>query len=99
MPLYLINARDKANARELRMESRPAHLDYLRAAGASLRMAGPVLGEDGETVIGSGIVIEAETLEDAERWATQDPYAKAGLFQSVEILPFKWVLGDGKPDA
>ena len=99
MPLYLINARDKPGSQELRANSRPDHLDYLRAAGERVRMAGPVFREDGKTVAGSAILIACDSLEAAELWAAQDPYAHAGLFQSVEILPFKWVLGEGGPEA
>jgi uncharacterized protein YciI len=29
----------------------------------------------------------------AEAWAKDDPYAKAGLFASVELIPWKRVIG------
>lgn len=96
MPLYLINARDKANATAIRMENRPAHLDWAKTHSDRILMAGPVFADDGETFAGSTFVVEFENLEAAERWAAQDPYAKAGLFHSVEIVPFKWLLGDGR---
>ena len=59
---------------------------------------GPVLAEDGETFAGSTFVVEFDTLADAKAWAQADPYARAGLFETVEIRPFKWLLGGGKPD-
>ena len=58
-------------------------------------MAGPVLSDDGQTMIGSTFVIEFETLNEAKTWATEDPYAKAGLFEHTEIIPFIWLIGDG----
>jgi uncharacterized protein YciI len=29
----------------------------------------------------------------AQSWADNDPYAKAGLFESVELIPWKRVIG------
>ncbi|MEM5515852.1 YciI family protein [Henriciella sp. AS95] len=97
MPQFLINARDKAGALELRMANRPAHLEWLKAHAEKILMVGPVFADDGETFAGSALVVEFETLHEAENWAARDPYAQAGLFQSVEIMPFKWVMGSGKP--
>lgn len=96
MPQFLLNARDKPNALELRMANRQAHLEWAKSHSNMILMAGPVFADDGETFAGSTFVVEFETLEQVEAWAAQDPYAKAGLFQSVEIMPFKWLLGDGK---
>jgi len=41
---------------------------------------------------GSLLVYEGER-EGAEAWAAADPYAQAGLFQSVEIRAWKKVVG------
>ena len=99
MPLFLVNARDKPDSLALRMENRPDHLDWAKAHAGKIRMAGPVFADDGESFAGSTFVVEFDTLDDAKRWAAEDPYAKAGLFASVEIVPFKWLLGEGKPGA
>ena len=98
MAQFLINARDKAGALSLRMENRPAHLDWAKAHAEKILMAGPVFADDGETFAGSTFVVEFPTLADAKAWATDDPYAKADLFETVEIRPFRWLLGGGKPE-
>jgi len=67
------------------------------AYGQQIAMAGPVFAEDGESMIGSTFVIAFDTLNEARVWAAADPYARAGLFARVEIAPFKWLLGAGKP--
>jgi uncharacterized protein YciI len=41
---------------------------------------------------GSLVVIEAASLQDAQKLAAGDPFAKAGLFASVEIRPWLWSL-------
>ena len=46
---------------------------------------------------GSTFVISFDGLEDARAWAAEDPYAKVGLFDRVEVIPFRWTLGGGKP--
>ena len=55
-------------------------------------MAGPFLTEGGE-MAGSLIILNVETLEQARNWAANDPYAKAGLFQSVDLREWKKVIG------
>ena len=95
MPLFLVNARDKANSADLRQATRQAHLEWAGESRHKIAMAGPVLSDDGETMIGSTFVIEFETLEEAKTWAAEDPYAQAGLFERTEIIPFIWLIGDG----
>ena len=48
-------------------------------------------GADGKP-IGSLVAVEAHDRAGAEQIAAGDPYAKAGLFESVEILPWNWVF-------
>ena len=95
MPLFLFNARDKANSTELRLANRQAHLEWAGEYSHRIAMAGPVLSDDGEAMIGSTFVIEFDTRDEVEAWAAEDPYAKAGLFERTEIIPFLWLVGDG----
>lgn len=97
MAQFLINARDKAGALDVRMANRPAHLEWAKAHSEHILMAGPVFAEDGETFAGSTFVVEFDSLADARAWAEDDPYAKAGLFDTVEIRPFRWLIGEGRP--
>ena len=85
--LFVISAMDKPGAIALRQATRDAHLDYVKRT-AQVRLGGPYLDEAG-TMIGSLLILEAADLEAAEAWAKDDPYAKAGLFQSAMITPWK----------
>ena len=87
---------DKPDALPIRKAHRPEHLAYLQGLGDALKFAGPFTAEDGETMTGSLVVIEAPSLTEAREIAGGDPFAKAGLFASVEIRPWKWSLG--KPE-
>lgn len=90
--LFAITCLDKPDSGHIRMENRPAHLDFAKAAGDRLKMGGPLLSDDGERMIGSMLVVDAADRAELGAWLEQDPYAKAGLFESVTIRPFKWLL-------
>lgn len=72
---------------------RPQHLAFIEEAGSLVKMAGPILNDTG-TPVGSLLIIEAEDEEAAHAFLAQDPYANAGLFQSVEVRMVKPLLGD-----
>ncbi|MGM0585961.1 MAG: YciI family protein [Pseudomonadota bacterium] len=90
MPHILI-CRDRPGALEVRKANREAHLAYVEETGA-VRFAGPMLDESGE-MCGSVLMLDLDERQEAEAWAEGDPYAKAGLFESVEIKGFKPVVG------
>lgn len=96
MPLFILNARDKADSLELRMANRPQHLEWAGGFADKIRMAGPVFADDGVTFAGSVFIMEMESLDAVKAWAAEDPYAKAGLFETTEIRPCAWLIGDGK---
>ncbi len=96
MALFAIICTDKPReGLRLRRQISPGHVDWLKALGGTVRLAGPFLDENGDPA-GSLIVIEAASLAEAEKIAGGDPYAQGGVFSSVEIRPFKWLLGQGK---
>jgi uncharacterized protein YciI len=90
--LYALICTDKPNSLALRKEKRPEHVAYLNSLGDTLKLAGPFTEADGEAMNGSLVVIEAASLQAAKEIAAGDPYAKAGLFASVEIRPWIWTL-------
>lgn len=90
--LFAVTCLDKPESGPLRQANRPAHLEYAKAAGDTLKMGGPLLSDDGERMIGSLLVLDVADRAAAEAWCAADPYAKAGLFESVTIRPFKWLL-------
>ena len=91
---FAISCIDKPGALELRMATRPAHIDYLKTFEHAVKLAGPCLADDGETMIGSLIVLEAEDRAAADAFSAADPYTLAGLFESVLIRHWKWTIGN-----
>lgn len=89
--LFAIVALDKPASEELRKANRADHLDYLKTFGADLKAAGPFLDDNG-TMIGSLVIIEREDKAAAEAFCAGDPYARAGLFQSVKVRVWRWAI-------
>ena len=92
--LFAIFCTDRPGRSELRAAQRPAHLAFLEEHVAELFSAGAALDPDGKPC-GSLLVIEAADRAAAEAFAAADPYARAGLFESTVIRPFRLVFKDG----
>jgi len=88
--LIALIARDKAGALQTRKENRADHLAYIEATGV-VAQAGPLI-VDGE-MAGSLVILDVDSMDDAQEWADNDPYAKAGLFSGVELVEWKKVIG------
>ena len=89
--LFALICTDKPDSVDLRMNNRPDHLAFLNGLGDRLKAGGPFVNDAGAP-IGSLVVIEANDQAEAEQIAAEDPYAKAGLFKSVEIKAWNWLL-------
>lgn len=89
--LIALMAKDKAGALQTRKDNRDAHVAYLKESGV-VAQAGPFLDAAGE-MCGSLVVLDVEDMQAAEKWASHDPYAKAGLFASVELIQWNKVIG------
>ncbi len=89
--LHVIIAHDKPEHLEVRKANRDAHLAYLKESGV-VAQAGPLLDAQGQ-MAGSLLVLDVADMDAAHDWAAADPYAKAGLFRTVDIHPWNRVIG------
>ena len=87
---FALLCRDKPGALQTRLDNRDAHLAYARASGVVF-LAGPLIEEG--AMVGSLVIVEGETIAAAQEFAANDPYARAGLFDSVTISEWKRVIG------
>jgi uncharacterized protein YciI len=92
MALFVFHGLDKAGGLDLRLATRTAHLDWIKGLDPVVKIGGPMLSDDGQTPLGSMLVIEAETLDAAKAVFAQDPYALAGLWASTSVRPFNWLI-------
>ena len=96
---YVIHARDRENSLEARLATRPAHLARLRLLldQGRLLVAGPLPAIDAEDpgpagYSGSLVIARFESLAAARAWAREDPCLEAGVYDSVDVWPYKRVL-------
>jgi uncharacterized protein YciI len=93
--LFAFMGKDRPDGLQTRMDARPDHVEFLKALNAdgTLKFAGPFL-DDAQKPCGSLVVIDAADLASAKRVFVGDPYAKAGLFQSTEVIAWNWVFNN-----
>lgn len=72
-------------------ETRPLHREYLKKLldTGHIAISGPFTDDKGGL-----LVYEADTLEEAEGYVSNDPFAKAGVFVRWTIRPWKIVMAN-----
>ena len=93
--LFSLVCIDRTGSLDLRMATRPAHIAFLETYQSKLVHAGAMLDLDGRPC-GSILIIDVEDRAAAEGFASADPYAKAGLFESNVIRGFRTAFKDGE---
>jgi uncharacterized protein YciI len=86
--LYAFHLLDRADAGPLRVQMRPAHKKYLAAVADRIAFAGPLLADDGQTMIGSLLVIDFPSRDAAHRWQEDEPFTRAGVYAASSIIAF-----------
>lgn len=86
--LFIVHCLDRQGAVQDRLDNYEAHKAYLAASPVHIVISGPLLAEDGETMIGSLFLFEADSKDEVDAFNAADPFAKAGIWERVEIHPF-----------
>lgn len=96
---YAIMSTDVTNSLGQRQSARSEHLKRLHqlAEQKRLLLAGPHPAidsdEPGEAGFSGSLIVAAfDSLEQAQAWADADPYVAAGVYEKVQVKPFKRVL-------
>jgi len=96
---YVIEGYDGQDMLGARLAARAAHLARLQALQAQgrLLLAGPCPAIDAEDpgaagFSGSVVIASFDDLDAARAWADADPYVAAGVYQRVDVRPFRKVL-------
>ncbi len=90
--MFMVHCKDKPGHQQTRLDNRPAHVEFLKANLDKIVIAGPLQTEDRQGMIGSMLVIDVPDRAALDAFLAADPYAKAGLFESVTATPYKKVL-------
>lgn len=89
--LFAIHALDKPGALPARLAHYDAHKAFLSdtsASGVQIVMSGPLVAQDGATMIGSLFLVEAMDLATVERFNAADPFHAAGIWERIAITGF-----------
>jgi uncharacterized protein YciI len=95
MANFVVYALDKPHREAARLEHRSAHRARLREHDhpVVVRVGGPLLDGDG-AMIGSLLIVEAQSAAEVEKFVAEDPYVTADVYASVAIHPYNWGLGN-----
>jgi uncharacterized protein YciI len=87
--MFVILGFDGPEGEARRKIYRPAHLAKMEPLDQQGRvvLAGPLTDK-----AGSLIIIEADSLDEAQKFAQEDPYTVNGVFERVEVHPFTQVF-------
>jgi uncharacterized protein len=84
--LYIVYCEDDSRvSARIRSTHKEAHLAYLAQHANLIVLGGAMLAEDGETRIGSTLILNVESLEEAKAFSESEPFRQAGLYKSVSI--------------
>lgn len=93
---FMIYSVDKPNSKPIRDEHRAAHFAFLEKHQERLLASGGLQDDAGERFIGSCILLDVDTREQAQAFVNEDPFTKAGLAQEVVIKRWKAAFFAGK---
>lgn len=90
---YLVICRDIDNSSGLRTEHLQAHLSYIETIMDCIQVAGPIVEEASGEYRSSCFIYQTTSKDHALKLLHNDPYYRAGIYQSVSINEFKAVAG------
>ena len=88
MAHFIVHCLDAPDALPRRLENYEAHKAYLAAAPVRILVSGPLMSDDGETMIGSLFLIEADARAMVEAFNAGDPFRRAGVWADIRIHRF-----------
>jgi uncharacterized protein YciI len=87
--LFVIIGYDGPDGARLRPSVRPSHLENLKPLVEQGRM---IIGGPFTDGSGSMMVVDMESEAQAQAFIRTDPYVTQGVFERVEIRPFRKVV-------
>jgi uncharacterized protein YciI len=88
---------DRPDTKALRAQTRLAHMEYIDGYRPKMVIGGALLDDDGETRVGMVLAIDLPDREAVERFMRDEPYNKAGIFETVVIRRIHKVFPEDDP--
>jgi uncharacterized protein YciI len=87
--MFIATMDSRTGTLETRVRLKPAHDRYWEKFMPVLRLAGPMLSDDGETRLGQVLLLDVADRSTAEDIVTKDPFFAAGLFTDLVVRRFR----------
>lgn len=100
--LYMIYGIDRAGGDEVRQAARAEHFQYLDENEHIMVLGGATLADQDDTRTGSVLIVNVPDRAAADRFAENEPFRKAGLFESVTVTRMRrgqWFPGNAPSSA
>jgi uncharacterized protein YciI len=91
--LFFIYCRDRPGTEELRPRLAEAHWAYMDPYEGQMVARGPTLADDGERMTGSLHIVDLPDPATARRYAVEEPFHLAGVYEAVDLLAWDDALG------
>jgi uncharacterized protein YciI len=99
---YVVMAWDGTDegALDRRLATRPRHLERIEpfVDSSNALVGGAILDDDGR-MIGSVLVMDFDTRDELDDWLRNDPYTTEGVWQRVDVRPYRAAVGAWMPQA
>ena len=93
---FVVIARDGSDpeAKDRRAAARPAHLERTApyVESGQVLLGGAILDE-ADDMVGSVVLADFTTREELDEWLAGDPYVTGGVWQEIEIQPYRPAVG------
>ena len=94
---FVVIGKDKPGVAQTRSDLQDSFIAYLRDhpdhPEVTLHEGGPMLAEDGESIVGLLLVVEAPSREAAQAFAMDSPFGRADIFADLEVRQWDWRTG------
>ncbi|MDE0795633.1 MAG: YciI family protein [Alphaproteobacteria bacterium] len=86
--LFCLHIQDKPDRVETRKQFVDEHRAYQKDCGVDVTLSGPLLAEDGGTMIGSIFFIEAPDRAGVEKFIANDPFTRNDVWGESVLTRF-----------
>ena len=94
---FVVIGTDKPGMAQTRADLQQSFIAYLRDhpdhPEVTVHNGGPMLAEDGESIVGLLLAVEAPSLEAAQAFAMDSPFARAELLADLRVRQWDWRTG------
>ena len=95
---FAITCFDKPGVGELREKIRPVHGTYLKEHAKQMHIGGPFESEEGG-IVGTLLIVNVEDRAAALAFTENEPFHKAGVFESVVVRRWRQMQPQIEPGA